>query len=606
MRVVKPLVLCTVFTALPSQGESLPLNRRLIINGSPQPVDDFPYVVSLMICSLRTDGRAKGGSCRHFCTGSLIAPDVVLTAGHCVLDDSTPWGIQKPLTDLRRIRVLLGATYTQDRTSETKLVKVRDFANAGYNQNLHFPMDNDVGLFFLDQCLSPKKWPTVQVSTPARSLDEGCTKARLIGWGKHKAVPDLLYTSNGLLHSYIDKIQPYAVCRQWYVDIHSKDVPRGLRQAIPMKELHDTLSPDRHLCHGGDSESSTCFGDSGGPLLVTDPESGKDVVVGVTSFGVGKTCGGGASVVARVSTYAPWIEGMIRGKSLCHKYDVSSTFLTYPLEERRQSATDRTGRCGTGKWQCIYSGACIDAREVCNGYANCDDGSDEEADVCMGELSASNVENLPPPIEIVAAIMGLEMVEADDESGMDDVSMDEDGAPLDETEAMEVASSVDESDFDEDFGIEDILPEGVYLNTREMTKWRERYEDVLIHYANCPAAFALMEHITTAQCVRQYSKLKDSLKRVGTNPRAVPRYLLDACDAFDTCIGEPAPRLLVAWIKHCNKAPLGRQRPPAWIYDELRPELKFCLEARPFAEDESRRSVNALEFKSKFGKFCPS
>lgn len=132
---------CVQFSELSLLKESLEsfdINRRLIINGAAQTIGEYPYVVSLMVCSVRTDERAKGGSCRHFCTGSLIAPDVVLTAGHCVLDDSSPWNVQRPLTDLRLIRVLLGATYSTDRTEETKLEKVRDFGNAGYNQNAHY------------------------------------------------------------------------------------------------------------------------------------------------------------------------------------------------------------------------------------------------------------------------------------------------------------------------------------------------------------------------------------------------------------------------------------------------------------------------------------
>ena len=592
MRVLRPLVTSSIFMALLAQEDPIPQNRRLIINGVAQPVEEYPYVVSLMICSLRSDGRAKGGSCRHFCTGSLVAPDVVLTAGHCVLDDSSPWGVSKPLIDLRRIRVLLGATYSNERTARSKLVKVREFANAGYNQNRHFPMDNDVGLFFLDQCLSPRSWPPVKISTPEKSLDEGCTKATLIGWGKHKAIPDLLYKSNSLLHSYVDTIQPYPVCRQWYFETHSKNIPRGLRQPVPMKELYDTISPDRHLCHGGDSLSSTCFGDSGGPLLVSDPDTGDQVVVGVTSFGIGKTCGGGPSFVARVSTYATWIETTVTTNSLCSKYDVSEMFVTYPLTERRQSATDRTGRCGDGKWQCVYSGSCIDARGVCDGRPNCDDGSDEDEDICKGEFDASNLESLPPPIEVVAAVMGFEVA-------VEDSTMEED-------ESSQKEDVEEEASDEHEFTVADILPEGVYLNTREMSKWREKNDDVLIHYTECPAAFALMEHVTQDSCSAQYSSLTSSIKRAGTNPRAVPKYLLESCDALTGCIGAPGPQLLVAWIKHCEKAPLRIQRPPKWISDDLKDQLKFCLQARPFAEDEANRASNALEFRSKYGQYCPA
>ena len=589
---------------LGSSDGIIPDYRRLIINGRAQSIGDFPFVVSLLICSLATDGRAKRSTCRHFCTGTLISPDVVLTAGHCVSDDSTPFNIQAPITNLSRLRVLLGSSNFEDRPEGARLVKVRDYANAGYNQNLHFPMDNDVGLLFLDSCISPKVWPMAQVSTPAKSLDDACQKATLAGWGKHKAVPDLLYKSNGQLNAYEDTIQPYAVCREWYVDTHQKRIPRGLRQPLPPKELLNSISPDRHLCHGGDTESSTCFGDSGGPLFVTDPETGNRVVVGVTSFGTTDTCGGGPSFVARVSTYTTWIHSMIESKSRC-KYPMEKVFLTYPLTERPQSATDRTGRCGAGKWQCVYSGTCIDARNVCDGYAQCDDGSDEDQRVCKGEFAASNTESLPPPIELVAAIMGLGIsIELPDGVEMDDAP--EAAVAAGGADSEMEADDVDEEEWDGEVTLEDIMPDGVYLNTRAYSKWRERYEEHLIHYTECPMAFALIDHIAHERCAGEYEAFNANVERAGVNPRAVPKYLLESCDRLTACIGEPGPSLLKAWIEHCDKAPHSTQRPPEWIWRTFKSHLKFCKSARPFAEQESHRADDAAAFKAKYGRFCPA
>lgn len=593
MRISKSLVISFCLNALASGEDELPENRRLIINGKAQSIAEFPYVVSLLVCSLSIDGHAKKSTCHHFCTGTLISPDVVLTAGHCVIDDSTPFNVHQPLTDLSRLRVLLGSSNFEDRPEGARLVKVRDYANAGYNQNYYFPMDNDVGLLFLDSCVSPKVWPMAQISTPAKSLDEGCRKATLAGWGKHKAVPDLLYESNGQINAFEDRIQPYRVCREWYIETHQKKIPRGLRQPVPPKELMNSISPDRHLCHGGDNMGSTCFGDSGGPLLVTDPETGNRVVVGVTSFGTTDTCGGGPSFVSRVSTYTPWIESTIAAKSHC-KYPMENIFLTYPLTDRPQSPTDRTGRCGAGKWQCMYSGTCIDVRNVCDGYPQCDDESDEDQKVCKGQDAASNTDSLPPPIELVAAVMGLgiEMESADDEA---------EGAVA--SDAMDDGA---EDEWDGEVTIEDVVPEGVYLNTRSYSKWREEFEAHLIHYTECPMAFALMEHITQDRCAKEYTAFTGFVKRAGVNPRAVPKYLLDSCDVFSACIGEPGPQLLTAWIKHCDKAPHSAQRPPKWISRDFKSHLKFCDSARSFAELESHRADDAAAFKAQFGHYCPA
>ena len=574
-------------------GDSGPENRRLILNGNITDISEHPFTVSLMICSLTASGRLRTKSCYHFCTGSLIAPDVVLTAGHCVVDDATPFNEEKPVTDLRRVRVLIGATDALNRPKGSRMVKVRDFANAGYNNNYHFPMDNDVGLLFLSQCLSPHRWALATVPTPERSLDGACQNAYVVGWGKHKSVPDLLYKTDGKLRSYVDRIQPYAVCRESYVDLHNGKVYKGLKQSIPLKELHNTISPDRHLCYGGNTPSSSCFGDSGGPITITDPESGKPVIIGVTSFGPTRTCGSTPSYAARVSTYASWIHTMIQDKSACGRFDISRVFTSYPVTERPQSPTDRTGRCGSGRWQCEYSGECIDARNVCDGYPQCDDGSDEYEHVCLGDDSAANTESIPPPIEAVAASMGLVM--------MEDVDMN-----MDTSEDGPVGDN-DEEDDDDGSDEDSVSDDAVFLNTRLYSKWREEIGPLVINFSECPAVFALIEHIRDERCPAEYTKLVAGVKGASSNPRvAVTKVMLDSCEKLNECIGDPQNALLVAWVKHCTKAPLPMLKPPDWIRFEFQPHVKFCRSAQSFADEEAQRIPNAMKFARKYDGECPA
>lgn len=573
-----------------------PQNRRLILNGNTADISEYPFAVSLLICSISQSGRVKSKSCYHFCTGSLIGPDVVLTAGHCVVDDSTAFNEEKPMTDLRRIRVLIGASDSLNRPKTSKMIRVRDFANAGYNTNYHFPMDNDVGLLFLEKCLSPARWTFATVPTPERSLDDSCQNAAVIGWGKHKSVPDLLYKTDGKLRSYSDRIQPYAVCRESYVDLHNGRVYKGLKQSIPLKELQNTISPDRHLCHGGNTPSSSCFGDSGGPIAIADPVTGRPVVIGVTSFGPTSTCGVTPSFAARVSTYALWIHSMIEEKSLCRKFDLSTVFTSYPVTERKQSATDRTGRCAAGQWQCEYSGQCIDVRNVCDGRVQCDDESDESEHVCLGDNNAANTENLPPAIEDVAGSMGLVLV---DTSEMDT-----------EEEAGDDAYGEDageEEDDDDDSDADSVSDDGVFLNTRLYSKWHDQYGEIVISYAECPAAYALMEHVRDNHCKVEYANVVAAVKQASDNPRVpVTKATLGLCDRLNHCIGDPQNALLVGWVKYCKKAPLPLLQPPGWIRFEFEPHIKFCGNAQSFVDEEAQRIPAAMAFARKYDKFCPA
>ena len=63
---------------------------------------------------------------------------------------------------------------------------------------------------------------------------------------------------------------------------------------------------DKQIC-AGRGETDTCAGDSGGPLLASNPD-GSWTVVGITSFGVG--CGNQIfpGVYTKVSEYMDWID----------------------------------------------------------------------------------------------------------------------------------------------------------------------------------------------------------------------------------------------------------------------------------------------------------
>ena len=85
------MLLCALLVFSPahaSEGASDAKNRDLIINGISAPETRYPYAVSLQY------------NRQHFCGGSLVAPNVVVTAAHCT---STPGKVTLGRYDLDSI-----------------------------------------------------------------------------------------------------------------------------------------------------------------------------------------------------------------------------------------------------------------------------------------------------------------------------------------------------------------------------------------------------------------------------------------------------------------------------------------------------------------------
>lgn len=514
-------------------------------------------------------------------------------------DDAVPFGDQKPVADIRGIRVVVGATNILDRPKSSRLLKVRDFASAGFGKNYHFPLDDDVGLLFLEECLSPSRWAFATISTPIRPLDEACQNATILGWGKSRAVPDLLYASDGKLRSYVDRIQPYTVCQESYVDLNNGKVLAGFKNDIPFTELRNTISPDRHICHGGNTPSAACLGDSGGPVLVTDRATKRPVIIGVTSFGPTDTCSSSPNYAARVSTYALWIHEEIKSKSACLRYDLSNVFTSYPVTNRPQSRADRKGRCAPDHWQCQYSGACIQFDRVCDGRKDCDDASDESSHVCFGRNSAVNPFRPLVGIDIVGDAMGLRRVTSA-------------RTETDDTDDIDMAAPEDELDDKDDATLELIDNPGSVepINTRLFAKWKQNFGHLVANYTDCPAAYALMDYVRKTHCRIEHDRVMAKVDKSSKSPRvAVTKSLLVSCDKLNDCLGGVTNiDELLDWIEHCSRAPDGVARSslriPSWIVDDFQPEIKFCKDARRFVEEETQRFHNAWVFAQKYDTLC--
>src|SRR5579863_958609 len=218
-----------------------------ILGGGDAPSGSWPYIARIVI----------GG--QYLCTGTVVAPNVVLTAGHCTVDTSTM--ITNDPSEYQVMTGSLSATSGGQVSGVSQVIPYPYFTNySGSNGEFS---DRDLGLL---QLSTPTSSPSVQVanSNDAYLYDPG-TGSEIAGWGVDDSYGDVAAN----LQSASTVVQNASYCQ---------DVANSYF-GDPYDSAAEMCVIDAHY-----NNDSACPGDSGGPLIAFD-SSNNPVEIGLTSWG---------------------------------------------------------------------------------------------------------------------------------------------------------------------------------------------------------------------------------------------------------------------------------------------------------------------------------
>ena len=211
--------------------------------------------------------RDKKGSPLWRCSGTMVAPKVFLTAGHCTEPPAAKaeiWFDPYLQDDLNLPDDLSTSGYPYDGPYEGTT-----YTHPDYDPNAFWRYD--LGVVALDKGVKGIRYARLpeldQVADHAASTNKAWFTA--VGYGLQQAFPDA--------SSWKDVADKYRMV----------SYPRLIQINVPGSTGTESLLLSNNANTGG-----TCFGDSGGPNSIKD----SFVIAGVTSCGKNGTCAGQGGV----------------------------------------------------------------------------------------------------------------------------------------------------------------------------------------------------------------------------------------------------------------------------------------------------------------------
>ncbi|NJK64122.1 MAG: serine protease [Synechococcaceae cyanobacterium SM2_3_1] len=232
---------------------------NLIIGGRPANISSFPWLARLNI-----DG--------NICSGTLIESDIILTAAHCVEGRDPRNGI-----------AIFGQTDTSEGVLSGQIVKTKEFRVFPEWSRERVNIGGDIALIQLERSIERTTLPWNDDQT-----DLSNQSATIVGWGDTQVQPSVQVS--------LDQLNQGTV-----TILNDQECINLLGVEFTTNNQICTFNPD----------TTTCFGDSGGPLLTSI--QGETKTAGIVSWSRGTSCNR-PTVHTEISFFTNWINSQLASR----------------------------------------------------------------------------------------------------------------------------------------------------------------------------------------------------------------------------------------------------------------------------------------------------